>query len=535
MLDLSLKNILKKYFFKKSFFLLEMINIIPKQILITINIRLKNYIYFLLLISIAKSQTLISADPSTYLINEHKLLVQNQIKSSLLLRPLFFSSDTSKLFILARNEFYYNDNYPNLENTGNLWIAKGLSLFSSINLVYASKNIIMIIEPFYFRTDNHMVNNIIRPAPNPSQNDIFNVLNDRRIHSSSPYKIYGLRESTLFVHHKKVGLGISNSNMWWGPGIHTSLTMTNNTSGFPYLVIGTINEKKYKNIGLNIRYIFSQLSSNSGKPFYSALVFSARIHSKPIISFGFSRNYISGGLPTDRNFTIWDAAKLPFEWLFIDTKIDKYPSDWEAHDRWDQTAALYLTMEYPSIGLIIFIELGTDDHRQNWSDLRSQPDHNSANIIGMRKYGLFNNSNIFSGFEYANIKKSYTNIFRGGGDWWRNSFYDYSTFDGRRWAAHSGTDSDDFYLYFGYNTKSWTIMPGFNYERHGIVFADRPELKIEFRLDLRFNYNEYLIKIYYEHELFNNVSFNEDNKMRSNIISFGIQRDLSHLSNYIFN
>ena len=498
------------------------------------NIKLKVFIYFLFSITLLKSQIFVSADPATLLKNEHKVLVEHEIKSSLLLRPLFFSSNIPKLYILAKNDFFYNDNYPNLENTGNRWIGKGFGFFTSINLAYSDNNVIVIVEPFYFRTDNHKVNNIIRSAPSSKNPDIYNVLNDSRIHSNSPYKIFGIRESTLFLHHKKIGLGISNSNMWWGPGIHTSLTMTSNTTGFPYLVLGTINEKMYRNIGINIRYIFTQLNSNSGKPYYTALVFSGRIYSNPIISFGFSRNYISGGLPTDRNFTIWDAAKLPFEWLFIDTKEDKYPSDWEAHDRWDQTMAFYLTMEYPSAGLKIFIELGTDDHRQNWSDLRSQPDHNSATLVGIRKYGLFNNINIISGFEYANIKKSYTYRFRGGGDWWRNSDYDYSTYDGRRWAAHSGTDSDDFYFYFGYNKKSWMLIPGFNYERHGIVFAETPEVKIEFRLDCRFNYNEYLIKIYFEHELFNNVSFKESERMKSNVIFFGVERNLSFLSKYLF-
>ena len=115
-----------------------MIYIILKQILITMNIRLKKFIYFLLTISFAESQTFISADPSTYLINEHKVLVKNKIQSSLLLRPLYFSSDTSKLYILARNELFYNDNYPNLENTGNRWIGKGFGLFSSINICYTN-------------------------------------------------------------------------------------------------------------------------------------------------------------------------------------------------------------------------------------------------------------------------------------------------------------------------------------------------------------------------------------------------------------
>ena len=160
-------------------------------------------------------------------------------------------------------------------------------------------------------------------------------------------------------------------------------------------------------------------------PYYTALVWTARFYTQPIMTIGISRNYLSGGLIKDRPFTSWDAALLPFEELFIDTKIKNYPSDWEPHDRWDETMAGFVSLHFPNSGLQLFIELGTDDHRQNWMDLRSQPDHNTASIIGLRKYGLFNNRFLLGGFEYANIKKSYTYKNRGGGHWWKNDFYDF--------------------------------------------------------------------------------------------------------------
>ena len=341
--------------------------------------------------------------------------------------------------------------------------------------------------------------------------------------------INGLRETQVYLNHKDIGFGLSNANMWWGPGIHTSLTMTNNTTGFPHLMIGTLNEKRIRNIGINVRYIFTELNKVSDNPYYTALVWTARFYTRPIITLGLSRNYLSGGLPTDRPFTIWDAALLPFEALFMDTKIKNYPSEWEAHDPWDQTMAGFVSLHFPNSGLQLFIELGTDDHRQNWMDLRSQPDHNSASIIGLRKYGLFNNRFLFGGFEYANIEQSYTYKNRGGGQWWWKSGYDYSTYDGRRWAAHSGSDSDDFYLFFGYNDNNWTFIPGFNYERHGIISGNPPEVKIEFRLDIRFIYKKYRINIYYEKELLNNSEFVPNEVRRSNVFWFGFEKDLSEL------
>ena len=116
--------------------------------------------------------------------------------------------------------------------------------------------------------------------------------------------------------------------MWWGPGLHSSLTMTNNSSGFPHILIGTLNEKKKGNFGYNIRYIFSKLDKTIGDPYFTALVWNLTFYTKPIITFGLIRSYLSGGLPTDRPFNQTDAALIVFEQLLIDTKIREYPDDW---------------------------------------------------------------------------------------------------------------------------------------------------------------------------------------------------------------
>ena len=492
-------------------------------------------IYFILILSFIDGQHIIPANPFNLLFYEQSEYVKD-FQRSYLLRPLIYTKDKPIRKIQFRNEFFFSDNGPNLENMGNRWIGKGLGYFTSVKFYYINRFIIFIVEPYYLGNQNlHNFEHINRSSPYDESPDLFNVLNDNRSFSDEPYIKYGFRESALLLHYNDISFGLSNANMWWGPGIHSSLTMTNNTTGFPHLFLGTINEKRINNVGINIRYIFAKLDKVVGKPYYSALASSIQLYTQPIISIGFSRNYISGGLPTDRPFTYWDAAKLPFEWLFIDSKIENYPEGWDAHDRWDQTIAGFIKLNFPNSGLQIFLELGTDDHRQNFSDLRSHPEHNSASILGIRKYGLFNKKNLFTGFEYANIKRSFTHKFRGGGHWWWSHYYDYSTYDGRRWAAHSGSDSDDFYLFVGFDYKNIKIIPGFNYERHGIDFGAKPEVKMEFRLDLRFIYNKYDFNIYFEHELFNNLGFINGKRKNSNIIWIGFEKDLFIFDSQIFN
>ena len=496
----------------------------------------KVYLFMILIHSITNGQHFISADPSKLFKYEKEQFVSQENQQSLMIRPIKYNSIGPKWMITIKNEFFFNDNGPNLENMGNRWVGKGAGYFSGLKFSYLSNFLALTIEPYYYFNQNKYTKNKDRFSPYGSEHpNIFNVLNDNRIHLEKPYKLFGLRESQLYFYYKQFAIGISNANMWWGPGIHTSLTMTNNTSGFPHLMIGTLSEKRFQNMGINFRYIFTQLNEVRGDPYYTSLVSTARFYTNPIITIGFSRNYLSGGLPTDRPFNSLDAALLPFESLFIDSKMKNYSPDWEAHDRWDETMAGFATMEFPKSQLKLFIEIGTDDHRQNWMDLRSQPDHNSASIIGLRKYGFFHNQLLLGGFEYANIKQTYTSKFRGGGHWWWKDYYDYSTYDGRRWAAHSGSDSDDFFLYFGYQDSHRSFIPSVNYERRGIITGNFPEVKIELRLDLGFVYREFHINVYFERELIINSEFQSDRKLTSNLLWFGVEKyltsDFSNIKN----
>ena len=187
----------------------------------------------ILLIGNIFGQKFIPADPFNVLEIEQKQFSDSTAVSSLMIRPITNAENPSNWSILARSEIYYNNNTPNLENMGNRYIGKGVGMFTGINLSYSGEYLSFSIEPFYLTSQNKEVMMVGRDA-------IFGRLNDAGHNRDSPYSSTGLRETQLYLHYKDIGIGYSNANMWWGPGLHSTLTMTNNTTGFPHLMIGTL-------------------------------------------------------------------------------------------------------------------------------------------------------------------------------------------------------------------------------------------------------------------------------------------------------
>ena len=456
------------------------------------------------LFSFLSAQGYMPADPY-YLLPHEKSEFNKKNMYTNLIRPYFIKSSKYKWFIRYNSEHYFNTGHPNQENMDVRYFGKGYGLFNSVLFGYNGEFISFSIEPYLLHVDDNHLSTISRPA-------LFNMLNDH----PRNFEKQGIKEFQFNMHlNNGIGVGFGNASMWWGPGMHSSLIMTNNTVGLPYLMFGTIKEYRKKSIGINMRIMVAEFRNNNDKKVYlSSLIGALTIYRNPQISVGISRNYLTGGMDFDFKWGRTDAAKLLFDGLLLEnTKKDKF--SW--HDPWDQTIAGYLSMIFPESKIKIYFEAGLDDHRANIEDLKSQPDHTLATIAGFRKYGLFSNPNLLIGFEYINLIQSRTWHQRSAAPWYSKYYYDYSSFNFRRWGAHSGSDSDDLYIIFGYLSDKFAFIQGFNYERHGVVYKQPAEIKFEWRFDLRYNYNKWKFGIHYENELIEHLGFPDDNIYKGEI------------------
>jgi len=461
-----------------------------------INLRYIQNLTFIIIISSTAAQTHLPADPFHLLINE-KLQFDDLLPlQSNIFRPVYYDSDSLSFSLSLRNESFFNDNAPNQENMDVRYFSKGFGNFQSIQLSMNSPFLTLMAEPYISNSKFYNVNKINRV-------DTFAYLNDQPLAQSDLPSNSGFRNLLAFVHYKGFGIGWHSGNRWWGPGIHSAFQMTNNTVPFPAQILGTIKEIRIGRLGFYGLYTFAHINDETGEKakYFTSLNGQLSFYGPIIISTGFSRNYLTGGMPAGESGYIWtknDARKIIFEDIFISNLIDKEYTV-GGHDMWDQTLSGYLSLTLPKRRLKIYLEIGFNDNRMYFADFLSQPDHGMATIIGIRDYGI-GDTNLLWGFEWTNLMITYTSRHRptGPGTWFINPLYNYSSYYGRRWSAHSGADSDDWFLYAGYLSDNFMFVPSFNYERHGIVSHRPAEVKLEARLDIRYNYNNNWLGIFYE-------------------------------------
>ena len=493
------------------------------------------------MISIISAQIYIPADPFDILFFEKKIIFGKEPPIALLLRPVFISGNQSKSkwSLKVRNEFFYNSGAPNLENMSDRWIGKGVGYFSSLNFVYRNRYIAFSAEPYYFISQND-------DYDEPQRIPKFSQLNDNRPHIESPYISYGIRELQAYANYKGIGAGYSNANMWWGPGIHSSIMMTNNTSGFGHIFVGTIEEKRYNKWGFNWRYVFAKFDERTRyQPYFNAFAMSISYYSNfgTMLTIGMTKSAIIGGLYERSDSVSWQDAAFSALTLGVITDAfgrAEYSKNWNYDDN---MAAAYIIAKIPKSDLVLFFEIGRNDVIWDLIDFILFPDHSIATNIGIRKYSLFNNKKLFFGIEYAKIFKPRLLQHLSSGDWYDREGFDFNSYNGRRWAAHSGSDSDDFLIIFGWLDDSFAILPSFNYERHGAsqptsrsgtdlilnqVNDIWPETKLEFRLDIRYKYKSYKLNLYYEREIILNLE-SRDKTRKGNVIWIGIERDIDKL------
>ena len=471
-----------------------------------INIYKYSFLINLFFLSLINSQSYIPSDPIRLkFVERNQFYSQTSNIQAMFVRPFFNYKTNSNLQLLFTNEYYFNNGVPNQENMDVRYFGKGNGRYLSYRMTYAGNFLAFVFEPYMLWGQNLQVDETTRRGS-------YALLNDYRIINEKDFNRAGLRQGVAFIHWKGLGFGYGKQNLWWGVGQHTSIAMTNNTESFNAYHFGTIKELRWKNIGIMGRYLFAKLNEfeDSRSIYYTALTLGGTYYGNTIISAGISRNYLSGGIDIGVPWTANDAAKLIFEGLFVDSK-EKLKYTIAGHDPFDQTIEGYFSMMFPKSKLKIFLEIGVNDHRQNLVDFISQPDHALGYLIGLRYYNLFGNDNLYFGFEYLNLAKGKFWALRATPNFYERNLYNHFTYNGRHWAAHSGSDSDDLLIEIGYLNDKFSFIPKINFERHGVISFQPAEVKIELGLQASYKKDNLHFIIMYENERARHLGFNNDN------------------------
>jgi hypothetical protein len=211
-------------------------------------------------------------------------------------------------------------------------------------------------------------------------------------------------QSSIRLTFDPVSLGMSNENLWWGPGINNSLLMSNSAPGFKHLSLNTTRPLKTPVGSFEAQFIAGRLEAsgfNPGQPndwrYLSGLVFSYQPRWIPGLFLGMTRSFQIYNTDMDHSF----GDYVPFFQAFQKFKTN------EDSKRRDQLTSLFARWLLTGAKAEVYFEYGLNDHSYNTRDFLMSPEHSRAYTLGMRKLLPFKgreNEFIQVGFELTHLE-----------------------------------------------------------------------------------------------------------------------------------
>ncbi len=231
-------------------------------------------------------------------------------------------------------------------------------------------------------------------------------------------------QSSLRFKYKSFAVGISNQNLWWGPGVRNSLLMTNSAPGFKHLTFNTV-KPVYTPIGSFEGQIVAGKLEAYTKNFY--LPNDWRYLNAMVISY--QPKWVSGlFIGFIRSFSVYseDMGQSLNDYLpvFIPVGKNKAGGNEENQKSRDQLLSLFMRWVWTESNAEIYMEYGRNDHAWNNRDLIVQLSHSNAYVLGLTKLiPLSNRSNelIRLNFEITQLAANPTTTNRSGGSWYQHS------------------------------------------------------------------------------------------------------------------
>lgn len=238
-------------------------------------------------------------------------------------------------------------------------------------------------------------------------------------------------QSNIKLHFKSLSAGISNENMWWGPGKNNSLLMSNNAPGFGHIFFQTEKPIKTKIGKFEFQLISGYLVGSGELPPDTSRTYNAvklyqpkSADSKRYINglvFAYQPSFVKGlSVGFGRIFYLYktDVQKNLDGYFPSISLLFKNQTSNEDSKRRDQIASLYLKQLFDHGKSNVYIEYGRNDHAWNLRDLITDFSHSRAYIVGVNKYFKLPKRKLLANIEFTDLSRSSQVNLRPTPDWY---------------------------------------------------------------------------------------------------------------------
>lgn len=251
-------------------------------------------------------------------------------------------------------------------------------------------------------------------------------------------------QSSVRLTFNPISVGLSTENLWWGPGVHNSLLMTNTAPGFPHLTLNTTRPIRTY-IGSFEGQIIGARLEGSGYPptplgnpdhhdnyykpksddwrYLSGVVLSYQPRWVKGLSLGFQRVFVGYHNNLGNSLKNYLPFFEPVNKGDYGTGSDSSSAD-EAVSR-DQLISVFLRWLITDANAEVYFEYGRNDHSWDTRDLITQLEHSRSYNVGFRKLTPIN---WFSADDLLELHLEITQgegprdeRIRPGGPWYRHA------------------------------------------------------------------------------------------------------------------
>ena len=360
-----------------------------------------------------------------------------------------------------------NSALPFSLNNGALWAGKGLSTRTLTGFRLESARARIIVAPEIILSANSnwpLFHDFYVPAvpPGRSPYDLpyyagkFTIDVPMRF-GNRPIRRMDLGQTTALLSLKRLDVGFSNENEWWGPGIRNAIVLSNNAPGFPHLFLRTSHpidtrfgavEMRWLVGGLTESAYFDTISTNNTRSL-SAIAATLQTAWDPNLSVGFARSVYGTA-------TGW--GQIPWRWLDVFARTHRDVPDTTRTQR-DQLFSLFARWVFPADGVEIYGEWGRTELRPNLRDFLIAPNHTQAYTFGLQwRGGDWHGGSFRLQSEITQLEQSAT--YRDGplGSWYTSTrVIQGYTNRGEVLGASIGPGSSSQWLAWDYLRPGWRI------------------------------------------------------------------------------
>ena len=279
-------------------------------------------------------------------------------------------------------------------------------------------------------------------------------------------------QSSIKLNWKSISLGVSNENIWWGPGIRNSIMMSNHAEGFLHLSFNSIKPVKTIIGEFEWQFITGKLENSGFTPprtdfeYAGTKLYVPKINQRKetddwrflqgiIISFspklvdGLSLGFIRwvqyyGAMFEGR---YWWIEGKPSIFPVFQNLLRKNDKNIDFEKQTDQAAGIFLRWLWKDSKAEFYTEFHHNDSKLNIRDFLLDSDHSRAVTFGLQKVFNINKSNWLFNWEWTQMEQTASRLIRNAKSWYEHNWvFDGYTNKGEVLGSSIGPGSNSHYF-----------------------------------------------------------------------------------------